>query len=197
MKCCGRLDDTSGLRLSSVCCLSDVRHLIVLPCCCFSVKRFREPVGIRRPWRIWSATSSLIDTSIIDQYLYIIRTQNKCTLLRQLFHLFQVLWHVQTGHRCSVYPLCQRLPVHSHQRGSMLSVSHQRTLTAVRCNVSIGNSLTTVSLWTLPKVTWWISCWTQHLECWSSGWLWSWCPSWWSSSSGACSRLENMVGGVK
>uniref|UniRef100_A0A1A8FL44 Transmembrane protein 110, like n=1 Tax=Nothobranchius korthausae TaxID=1143690 RepID=A0A1A8FL44_9TELE len=21
--------------------------------CCFSVKRFREPVGIRRPWRIW------------------------------------------------------------------------------------------------------------------------------------------------
>lgn len=44
-----------------------------------------------------------------------------------------------------------------------------------------------------PKGIWWTSYWTPRLGCWSSGWLWSWCPNWWNTSSGRCSCLENMV----
>lgn len=44
-----------------------------------------------------------------------------------------------------------------------------------------------------PSGIWWTSCWTPRWGCWSSGWLWSWCPSLWSTNSGLCSCLENMV----
>lgn len=85
------------------------------------------------------------------------------------------------------------------------SCPHSPKRTRARCEfilrakaelwLSTMSHLNVITLFT-PSGIWWTSCWTPRWGCWSSGWLWSWCPSLWSTNSGLCSCLENMVRGM-
>ena len=102
------------------------------------VKRFREPVGIRRPWRIWwemllFSSLTLITTLCFKithpastplqvVWVHVVLTAGICVLF-PTSPTVQVLRHVQAGYRRSVHPLRQRFPLHPHWGGLLLLVS--------------------------------------------------------------------------
>uniref|UniRef100_A0A3B3E313 Transmembrane protein 110, like n=1 Tax=Oryzias melastigma TaxID=30732 RepID=A0A3B3E313_ORYME len=85
------------------------------------LKRFREPLGIRRPWRIWSG-------------IFFFRSKI---------------------HRRFVHPLCQRFPVHTHQRGPLYLINFLLDATlgmlVIWLAVKLVSKLVEVKQWSLLR----------------------------------------------
>lgn len=130
----------------------------------FTVKRFREPVGIRRPWRIWSLIlnnskelwyyDNIIAQNRAHSHSFVLPAGSLIRLSKPLALFSCILPTYSCPHSPMKIPaLCE-------------SVTCLSSFIALACNYT-----NRITLFCFTGI-YWTSCWMPHWECWWSGWGW-------------------------